>query len=339
MKPDHPWTAAEMRELHRRYIAGEFPSELARARRRSGQWLLARFRAHGWAIRERKTPVMPRRLPAAVAEAMYADYQAGMTLADVERKHQRPKSSARNIFQTRGWPMRPPPQNAWRQYRPDGTFQSMPPKTPEEIEALILAADRVMIPAALRTEWRKWTMDRRGDFIRRLRARLRDPLDMPDLPFSSNVKPFDYASEEAWNIARAANGDLESRRLVMQIKLVSQGVIWDGRLWFWVRHDRYYAEAVQWRPDRPRRLLARVIWESVHGPLPPRAVVRLIDGNPNNLDPSNLTISDKNEVCRENQMAALTRKSRERAAILLNQHQNPRHEHTHILQNLGRRPR
>lgn len=335
---DHPWTKAELKELHARYIDGAFPSELAKIRgRKKAAWLLGRFRAHGWPLREKKKPVQPMRLPAGLAEAMYADYQAGMTFADVERKHGRESKTARNIFLTRGWEVRDPLPNANRQHRADGTWQAYPPKTAEEIEQLVQAATKVMIPEELRQEWRKWSLERRGDFIRRVRARLKDPLDVPDLPFSSNVTPFDYGSEDAWKIVRAANGEKPSQRWLLQMKLVSQGVIWGGRLWFWVRDDSYYMEAVKWTPERPRRALARVIWESVHGPLPPQGVVRLIDGNPNNLDPSNLTLSDRNILCRENQAAALQRKSRERTAALLNHHQNTNDDNAQILRNLGRR--
>ena len=339
MKPsaDHPWTKAELKKLHARYLAGEYASTLAKIRGRRSAWLLARFQAHGWPLREKKSPAQPKRFPTDVAEAMYADYQAGMSLADVERKHGRSRSCARSLFIGRGWAVKPPQKNAWRKHRADGTWEAMTPKTEAEIEALIQAATKVMIPPGLAIEWRKWSLERRGDFIRRVRARLKDPLDMPDLPFSANVKPFDYASEEAWGILRAVNGDRTSQRWIMHLKLVSQGVIYDGRLWFWVRQTACYMEGVQWRPDRPRRVLARVIWESVHGKLPKNSVVRLIDGNPNNLDPSNLTLAEKNEVCRENQAAALQRKSRERTAAILNHHQHTNDEHAELLQNLGRR--
>lgn len=335
--PEHPWSEAELRALHARWMAGEFASTLAKIRGKSSGYLLERFRHYGLPLRPKKNPVMPKRVPAGIAEAMYADYQAGMTLADVDRKYGRCPKCARVLFKTRGWPLRPPIKNAWRQHRADGTFQAMPPKTPEEIDALVQAATRVAVPAALKQEWRKWSIERRGEFIRRLRARLHDPKDRPDLPFSSNVVPFDYSTAAAWDILRAANGNLSSREWVMKMDVISQGVIWEGRLFFWVRSEGYYIEAVPWRPDRPRRALRRVIWESIHGKLPENAVVRQIDGNPNNLDPANLTISDRNQVCRENQFAALTRESRERTAILLNRHHTPQHEHSHTLQELGSR--
>jgi hypothetical protein len=336
---DHsPWTKAELRALHARCMAGEFPSALAKIRGQKSAWLLDRFRHYGWPLPARKNPVMPKRLPAGTVEAMHADYQTGMSFAAVERAHGRGPHTVRSLFVSRGLAIREPHPEAIRHHRTDGTWQAFPPATESEIEAIIQAATKLAIPAPLRIEWRHWSIERRGEFIRRLRARLPDPLARPDLPFSANVTPFDYWTAAAWDIVRAANGDLPSHLWKMKLNVISQGVIWDGRLWFWTRWETYYSEGVRWTPERSRQCLHRAIWESVHGPLPEHAVVRFIDGNPNNLNPSNLTLSNRDNLCRENQAAALLAKSRERTAILLKRHHTPSHEHTQTLQKLGSRP-
>lgn len=325
MKPI--WDLETLRSMHREYLAGTYPSALAKRRKRTSGELLAAFRKHGLRILPKKRPVMPLRVSNELIAAMHADYVAGMTFAEVERKYGRSKSTARDIFIHRWLPVREPMKNAWRKHRADGTWEAMPPKTREEIDALIRNARTIAIPDELRLEWRKWDLARRADFIRRVRARLASPLDVPALPFSDNLTYFDYGSEAAWEIIRRANEGLTSRKSVMAIKLISEGVIWNGKLWFWVRRESYYMEGVPWRPDRPRRVLARVIYESVHGPLPHHSVVRVIDGNPNNLDPSNLRLATRDDICRENQANALLRKSRERTKALLNAHHQPTTSH------------
>lgn len=324
MKPF--WDIKTLKSLHREYLAGAYASTLAKRRKRTSAELLDAFRKSGLRILERKPITMPKRVPAEKVAAMHALYQTGATFADVGRKFGCHGSTVRDLFLSRGLPVRDIP-NKWRHHRPDGTWESLPPKTPEEIEALIQAATRIQIPAELQIEWRKWPMERRGDFIRRVRARLNDPLDRPNKPFSANVIPFDYATPAAWNIIRSANKGLNSREFAMHIKLVSQGVIWNGKLWFWARKTGTYIEGAAWIPGKGRKVLSRAIWESIHGPLPPLAVVRFADGNPNNLDPSNLRLSDKNEVCRESQSAAIARKSRAQVASLLSLHLQPTQNH------------
>lgn len=321
------WDLKTLRSMHREYLAGTFASVLAKRRHRTSAELLQAFRKHGLKILPKKKPVQPRRVSDALVAAMHADYQKNMTLAEVERKYNRARSTARELFLSRGLAIREPGPNAWRNHRADGTWEALPPKTPEEIDALIAAATRLVTPPEIQVEWRKWPLEKRAYFIRSVRARIADPHDVPNRPFSPNLTYFDYGTEAAWDIVRQANHGLTSRDAVMSIKLVSEGVIWNGKLWFWVRKGGYYMEGVQWRPDRPRQILTRVIYESVHGPLPPGSVVRVIDGNPNNLDPSNLTVASKDDVCRENQAKALILKSRKRTSALLSAHLQPNQNH------------
>jgi hypothetical protein len=181
-------------------------------------------------------------------------------------------------------------------------------------------------------------MERRGDFIARLRAHLADPQARPELPYSGNVVPFDYTTEAAWEIVRRRNQGRTSQQFDTKLNIISQGVIWDGRLWFWARRTPAYYEGIKWTPGHGRPGLHRIIWESIHGPLPEAGIIRQIDGNPNNLDPSNLILSDRNELCRENQAHFLTRNSRDLTATLLNRHQStPSNVHPDLNDILARR--
>lgn len=332
------WTEKELAAVHEEYLAGAFPSELAKRRGRKSSELLFMFQFRNWPLRAKKKPVQPKRIPAALVEAMYADYQSRMTLADVDRKYGLSKGSSRCIFSNRRLALRMD-FIATKTRRPDGSFAPLVPKTEEEIESLIQSATKISVPPALALEWRKWSMARRGDFIVRLRARLRDPNDRPELPFSANVVPFDYTSEAAWKIVNDRNAETSSRYWASKLDIRSQGVIWDGRLWFWSRRVNTYIEGVRWTTEVGRPLLHRVIFEETHGvTLTIDDIVRIVDGNPNNLEPSNLILADRNEVCRENQARSLALKSRERTAILLNRHQQS-NDNPDTLHLLGKRNR
>lgn len=176
------------------------------------------------------------------------------------------------------------------------------------------------MPAELKLEWRTWSLERRGWFITKLRAKLARLGDRRDLPFSSNVELFDYASPRAHEIAQRVNAGTDSRSARVKIDICSQGVIWRDRLWFWSHKVGY--QSGPWTPENGRPVLHKAIWEETHGRKVPRHhVIRFIDGNPNNLAPENLHLATRNDIARENQAAALLRKSRERTAILLNRHQ------------------
>ncbi|WP_395753352.1 HNH endonuclease [Prosthecobacter sp.] len=184
----------------------------------------------------------------------------------------------------------------------------------DELVAMALAQKRICKPKVLRQEWREWPMKKRAWFIGLMRKNL-PHLSYPQRPFSANVEPFDYASPSARELLRRMN---DGRHIPgNKLKIESQGVIWQGQLWFWTPRTGYQ-EGVKWTPTQPRRLLHRAIWESVNGPLPEDGVVRHADGNPNNFDPDNLVLATKNDVARENQAAHMIRKSREKTRALLN---------------------
>jgi hypothetical protein len=322
------WTEAEIYKLHAKYLAGSFASELAKSRHRSSEELLAAFRRLNLEILDRKKPVMPRRVDDEVVRSMHADYMAlGLSLSESARRYGRHPQTARELFISRGLPLR---ESAGYQasHREDGTFVAYPLKTPEEIEALIQAAVKIAVPVELKLEWRRWSLERRGDFLRRLRARLPDPKGRPDLPFSDNVEPFDYASESAWEIVRQLNAGLSSRDWRSKIDIRSQGVIYRNQLWFWWAHSGGYFRMGGWTKENGRPSLHRTIWEETIGqPIPNGYAVSMIDGNPNNLDPSNFYLRSLNEVCRENQAKSLVRKSREKTRILLERSQKTSQSH------------
>jgi hypothetical protein len=262
---------------------------------------------------------------------MYADYQRPMTLHAVGAKYGRTHSCIRELFERRGLAVRPFKAIA---RQPNGSPMPLVPLTAPQIDALIAKATRLCVPPALKYEWRRWSLARRGEFITRIRAKLNLPTNRPHGPFSANVEPFDYASPVAHAVARKMNAGRTSRTASVMIHINSQGVIYRGKLYFWApdrvgcRSGAYYIGP--WRPGTGRPSLHHVIWREVHGPIPAGHVVRYSDGNPNNLDPANLTLATQNDVARENQAAALLRKSREATALLLDRAQTKRKPHDHI---------
>jgi len=319
------WTDAEIRRLHVRYLAGEFASSLAKLRRCSSSELLSRFRKLGLPVLPKKKYIVSkRRLPDSLILAMYADYKSGMTFSQVARKHDRPPQSVRPLFTHRGFELREP-KGITKFRLPDGSFAPYIPKTDEEIEEILKRARKVMVPEDLRLDWRKWDLTRRGAFIARLRTLLPSDEDRPVSPFSGNVEPFDYASERAWEIVRAKNGRSSSQQWKARILPSSQGLIYNNVLYFWSGHGNGYYEGCSWTPDRGRPGLNHIIWCEQNGrAIPDSHVVRHADGNPNNFEPSNLVLAHRNEVARENQAAALNRKSRERTRLLLERSNQPK---------------
>jgi hypothetical protein len=182
----------------------------------------------------------------------------------------------------------------------------------------------------LKFEWRRWSLERRGWFIARLRKKL-GIAGAPTTPLSDNVEAFDYAHPRAHAIARKMNAGRNSRIACALIHINSQGLIYKGSLYFWAadggggRTGAYYIGP--WRPGTGRPSLHHVIWQETHGPVPKGHVIRFVDGNLNNLDPANFALATRNDVARENQAAALARKSREITAILLNRHQTKDDSH------------
>lgn len=265
------------------------------------------------AFRAEKLPLIrwpnrqPSRWPDELVKKMHDDHVNGMLLKDLERKYKKGDSAIRNAFVDRGYPV----INRGN----SGCFQkTLVRKTKRELIELAGRQKRVCRPFEITWEWREWSMKKRMWFIRLIRNRLGD--HMPDMPFSSNVKPFDYGTPEARNIVKLLNAGLDSRHAVAALPPGSQGLIWDGKLWFWSEKCGYQ-QGCRWDPVRGRPLLHRVIWEQRHGPLPDDGVVRFLDGNPNNHDPDNLGMFTRNDLCRENQAEHLTKTSRERTDALL----------------------
>jgi hypothetical protein len=322
------WDLKTLRSLHREYLAGAYPSALAKRRKRTSAELLRAFRKHGLKVLPKKNPVMPKRVGLELILAMHADYQTGMTLAAVERKYARGRATLRNLFVSRGLPIRTPIPNAIRLHRPDGCWVAKAPATEAEIEAAIRASTKLAIPESLNLDWRKWDLPRRGEFIRRLKAHIRYEPTAPRGPHSPNVKPFDYTTPAAWSILNAANAGLPSRLWAQKMDIKSEGLIYQGQLWFWNPKMGGYMRRGNRDAGEPHWLaLHRRIYAAKHGPIPGDMTVRFRDGNPNNFRLSNLYLCPKQEVCRENQAAALNRKSMERTAALLNRHHTPSKSH------------
>lgn len=261
----------------------------------------------------------------ALALEMYAAYQTGLSIAEVGRRFgRRGDTSVRNLFACRGLPLRPD----WRSrapHRPDGTFAARALLSAEEVDALVESATSCHVPEALKFTWRKWSLAQRADYLARVRARIgggRAQANRPTGPYSANVTPFDYGSEEAHAIMRAANVGRDSRTKVAQLRLNSEGVIFEGELWFWTWKTGYA------KPQRsgPLQLLHHLIWSRAHGGrgVPRGHVLRFVDGNQNNLTAENLRLVTRDELARENQARALAAQSRQLTAALLERAQgNP----------------
>lgn len=214
--------------------------------------------------------------------------------------------------------------------------------TPDQLEAIIArmvanprrgkGSSTIYIPAELRWEFRTWPMEKRAWFINTLRARLNSPKDRPTTPFSSNVTPFDYTTPAAREIAVRINAGRDSRHAICKIDLASQGVIYNGELFFWAAKTGYQRRG-HWKRGEGRPLLHRIIWREHNGPIPAKHIVCFRDGNRNNFDPENLGLMSMNENARRNQAAALLKKSRQITALLLQRAQGKRqHANTDTIQ-------
>ena len=259
--------------------------------------------------------------------ALHAEYQAGASLTKLAAKYGRSRKGISDAFARRGLPMRTPPK---RPRLANGCIAPFVPKTDAEIEELIQKATKIKVPQALTKDWRRWPLWRRAGFIGRLRARLKSAEDRPETPFSSNVEPFDYFSPKARAIAAKLNQGRNSQTKRVAMRPSSQGVIWRGELFFW-SHQVGYTHWGGWnRATEGRPSLHHIIWEEATGrEVPAGHVVRFADGNKNNLDPSNLVLATRDSVARENQATALTRKSREKTATLLNLSTRKKTTHDH----------
>lgn len=260
----------------------------------------------------------------ALAPQFHADYERLQSLKAVARHHRTSPCVVRAVLLRNGYSLR--------------VFKSVPrqangvpvphaPKTAAEITALIAQMTYLRIPPPLRIEWRRWPLVQRAAFIARVRARHPALSTRPTTPFSANVEPFDYGSPHAHALMQAANRGRNSRTKAVQLRVGSQGVIYRDRLYFWAPEGgvsgAYYIGP--WRRGTGRPALHHIIWAEAHGqPVPAACCVRFVDGNRNNFAPANLVLTTKNEVCRENQAAALFRKSRATTALLLRRAQHPK---------------
>lgn len=273
-------------------------------------------------------------------------YLAGERPKTLQREFNSP-SHLTQLFKSRGLALRHNPRFT--------QFVKLARKTDAEIAALIkhaAAAPRVVeshtlkVPDELRNEWREWPLERRADFIRRLRAAMALPNDAPTTPLSSNVEPFDYGSPSAWAIVNAANAGLASRHWRMRLFPSGQGMIWRGQLWFWIRDSGgrnrgcYQGAFVNKGASKNRPQLHREIYAAEVGPIPRGHVVRFRDNNFNNLAPSNLYTQSRADEASENRRNISVKKTRELTALLLQRHEQAKnHEHSNddLVRQMGAR--
>jgi hypothetical protein len=249
----------------------------------------------------RRSVVKP--VPKAQVMAMYADYQTGMSLSAVGRKHRNIiGNTVRDIFEKRGLVVREVP-NRWERHKANGCFARMKPKTEKKITAMIAAMTRLTVPAALRLDWRKWPMSRRGEFIRRSRkslAKNHGRVFAPTTPHSSNVQPFDYTTPAARVIAEKDNVGKNSQECPTKLKPASQGVIYKGTLYYWSAGIGYQCCLGIYDPEVGRPQLHRVIYEEHFGPIHAGMTVIQKDGNKNNFSPDNLALRSMADCARLN---------------------------------------
>lgn len=281
--------------------------------------------------------VPPPRIGVAVPDEavhqMHREYiDENLSMAELARRYNRSRRSISELFHRRGLPTRFD-RRASAAHLPNGCFAPYTPLTSDQIDNLIAQSTRIVVPPQLKLEWRHWSMDRRGDFITRIRTKLNSPNDRPTTPFSDNVEPFDYTSPRALQIAKELNAGTNSQTARIKINPSSQGVIWNNRLWFWSHKVGYVSGP--WTPEHGRPALHQTIWRSHHNrDIPPRHVISFADGNPNNLAPENLTLRTRDQLCRSNQAASLLRKSREQTSLILKLTTNPKNDSSRTLSSL-----
>jgi len=273
--------------------------------------------------------VKPRHFPRLADEevlAMHAKYEAGASLSAVGRLYDRDRRSVAELFTRRGLKVRP---MKYQPARDPMTGRLLPAQrwTAQRITALIATMKALVVPPVFRHHWREMTLDQRAAFVRRVRVKLASPFDMPQTSLSPGLEAFEYGSKRAHEIADRENFGLNSKYWKIHLKITSQGVIFRDQLWFWCHKVGYMRGP--WTEESGRPSLHHVLWEERNGEIPPGCVIRFADGNRNNFAPKNLKLLTRNDVARENQAAALLRKSRERTALLLTR--NHRKEDTHGL--------
>lgn len=322
-------------KMHAEYMSGLTLEQVGKKNGRTGDTVWSLFNTRGLPRRAARLPGSYARAGAtrrgpldALVKQMHADYLLPMSMASVAKKYKRTRGAIRNLFMCRGLAVRPVEYEIIR--LPNGCIAPAPKLTLAEIDALILQCTRIKVPAELKNEWRDWPIKKRGWFIARMRKLLQLPEGRPTGPFSANVEPFDYSSPRARAIAAKANAGLPSRYHACGIRITSQGVIYRDRLFFWSHENSggaYYAGP--WRAGTGRPSLHRTIWEEHNGrKMSTGEVLFHSDGNRNNLLPTNLAVKSKDDVCRENQAAALLKKSRAATQLILNRSQSQPHANT-----------
>lgn len=224
--------------------------------------------------------------------AMWADYNSGMSLTAAERKYGKTRGAIRDLFERRGLKVRPV-----KTVPKLGFGVKIPPATEQELESMISGLKRLGVPPALKREWRKWSLEKRHAFVLRLRVKF--PSNRPTGPYSANVEPFEYGVPRVHAIAAKLNRGRNSRNKVIALKPCSEGVIWNGQIFFWDKNDTY-VRGLGWRPETGRPLLKHLIWEATHGPVPDKTTVIQIDGNKNNFAPENLALRSMADCARMN---------------------------------------
>ena len=274
-----------------------------------------------------------RAIPPGDIPALHAKYAAGASLISLASPYGQSDRWLKGLFIRHGYPLREAAcQKTGRRHA--GAMAAAPRLTRTQINAIADGLKKIRVPDCLQSEWQHWSLARRGEFIARVRERLKPRNRRPELPFSANVTPFDYATPQAHAIAATTTSEKDRH----VIRICSEGVIWRGQLFYWNSQGHCYEK--QETDTRGRIALTRMIWEHAQGrPVPPGLVVICRDGNSNNLSPANLHAISRDDLLRENQAASLFKISREQTAILLNRSQQPHkpHEHSDPLQAFHRR--
>jgi hypothetical protein len=242
--------------------------------------------------------------------AMHAEYLAGALFSEIGRKWGCRSSSVRNAFKRRRLKL--------LDRSNVGRFKkSRRLLTDEESIALIDELHDVQVPEALHYTWRRWSWEKRRWWVDMVKPKRPLHKRMPDGPCSANVRPFDYCTPEARAIVDAMNAGKDSRGAVIKMNLCSEGLIFEGKLWFWNWKLRRYSTGLYQVETGRRECLHWFLYERHYGPVPPDMVVRHRDHNQNNLDPANLMLMTRNELARENQATGLQRKAQLHTAALL----------------------
>jgi hypothetical protein len=240
-------------------------------------------------------------LKPALVKAMWADYEAGMSLMGVARKYGKHRKSLNQVFARRGYKLRPVATVPKL-----GFGVKIPEPSLKEMKAMIAGLSRMNVPPELKLHWRKWSLARRRWFIQLLRERF--PSNRPAGPFSRNVIPFEYGTPLAHEIANKMNVGRTSQTKLIAFKLTSEGVIYRGKIYFWDHNDSY-VQGTRWTPEKGRPLLTHIMWEDSTGqPVPYRTMVIQKDGNKNNFEPGNLELITMADNAIRNKTAGKIRK-------------------------------